>query len=128
MKNHENYKYNSYHQWILLQSKIITIGITDYAQSLLGNFVYIEFLEIGKKVYINEKLCTVESVKTASDLYSSVNGEILLTNKKLLDKPNLLNLDPYYTGWLYQIKLFDVKEIIKMMSYKNYKSLVSYKK
>ncbi len=100
------------HEWLLMdESGIATIGITDYAQRTLGDVVYIELPEPGTKVESSEKVALVESVKAASDIYTPISGEVVEVNQALVDTPDLINAEPFGTGWLYKIKPKDVGEL-----------------
>jgi glycine cleavage system H protein len=102
----ENLKYSTSHEWVRLEEDgTVTVGITDHAQSLLGDLVFIELPEIGHTVAIEEECAVVESVKAASDVYSPVAGEIIAINAALEDEPELVNTSPYGDGWLFKIKL-----------------------
>jgi glycine cleavage system H protein len=102
----ENLKYSTSHEWVRLEEDgTVTVGITDHAQALLGDLVFIELPEIGHTVAIEEECAVVESVKAASDVYSPVAGEIIAINAALEDEPELVNTSPYGDGWLFKIKL-----------------------
>lgn len=104
----ENLKYSTSHEWVRLEDDgTVTVGITDHAQELLGDLVFIELPELGQSVNIEEECAVVESVKAASDVYSPVAGEIIAINEALVDEPELVNTSPYGDGWLFKIKLAD---------------------
>jgi glycine cleavage system H protein len=103
-----NLKYLKSHEWVRLDAdNTVTIGITDYAQSLLGDLVYVELPETGRDLAAGEECAVVESVKSASDVYSPVSGEIVAVNEALADAPEKVNQSPYEDGWLFKIKLAD---------------------
>jgi glycine cleavage system H protein len=103
-----NLKYLKSHEWVRLDAdNTVTIGITDYAQSLLGDLVYVELPETGRDLAAGEECAVVESVKSASDVYSPVSGEIVAVNEALADAPEKINQSPYEDGWLFKIKLAD---------------------
>jgi glycine cleavage system H protein len=98
-------KYTATHEWVSLEGDIATIGITDFAQSELGDIVYVESPTPGRVVGAEDKIGSVESVKTVSDFYSPVAGEITDVNEALGAQPELLNSDPYGAGWLFKMKV-----------------------
>ena len=92
--------YTNDHEWIKIENGIATVGITDYAQGVLGDIIFVEFPEIGDSVQEKDSIGTIEAVKTVADIYSPVRGEIIEVNVKLEDKPDIINTDPYDTGWI----------------------------
>jgi glycine cleavage system H protein len=98
-------RYTKTHEWIAVDGKTATIGITDFAQSQLGDVVFLELPTIGRKIGARESFGVVESVKAASDLYSPVAGRITEVNEKLSAKPELINSDPYGDGWILRLEL-----------------------
>ena len=100
-----NLKYTKDHEWISIEGDIATVGITDFAQGELGDIVYVEIEKIGENFLKEEVFGTVEAVKTVSDLFMPVTGEIIDINEKLNEKPELVNEDPYGQGWMIKIKL-----------------------
>ena len=100
-----NLKYTKDHEWISIEGDIATVGITDFAQGELGDIVYVEIEKIGENFSKEEVFGTVEAVKTVSDLFMPVTGEIIDINEKLNEKPELVNEDPYGQGWMIKIKL-----------------------
>ncbi|HXN91749.1 MAG TPA: glycine cleavage system protein GcvH [Candidatus Sulfotelmatobacter sp.] len=98
-------RYTKTHEWITVDGKTATIGITDFAQSQLGDVVFLELPTIGRKIGAREGFGVVESVKAASDLYSPVAGRITEVNEKLSSKPELINSDPYGEGWILKLEL-----------------------
>jgi len=106
------YLYTKTHEWVSTESeKFVTVGITDHAQHLLGDMVYIELPDVGSEVKAGDELGVVESVKAASDFYAPVTGEIFAVNTDLEDAPALVNTDPYGDGWLVKIRLSDPEEL-----------------
>lgn len=103
----EDCLYAKTHEWVRVDGDIAVCGISDYAQSELGELVFVELPELGEEVKADDDVCVVESVKSASDVYTPVSGTIVEVNEVLLDKPNLLNESPYDDGWLYKIRLDD---------------------
>jgi len=98
-------RYTKTHEWVTVDGKHATIGITDYAQSQLGDVVFLELPSAGRKLAAREAFGVVESVKAASDLYSPVAGKISAVNDKLASKPELINSDPYGDGWILKLEL-----------------------
>lgn len=114
-------KYTSTHEWIRTEEDgTYTIGITDHAQSLLGDMVFIELPEIGDEFETGEDCAVVESVKAASDIYTPITGEIIAINNELEDSPELVNNDPFHDGWLFTIKAADncnLEDVIDSSAY-----------
>ncbi len=124
MKIPENLKYTKDHEWIKIDGDIATVGITDFAQKELGDIVYVEVDTVGESLQIEEVFGTVEAVKTVSDLFSPLTGEIMEFNEQLDSEPEKVNTDPYGEGWMIKIKFSDVSEIEKLLDDKAYKELV----
>ena len=117
-------KYASSHEWARLEDdNIIRVGITGFAQEQLGDLVYVGLPEIGLKVAAHEQCAVVESVKTASDLFSPVSGEIVATNLLLSDEPELINDDPY-GAWIFCVKATDLSGLEQLMSADSYQELI----
>ncbi len=112
----DNLKYTSEHEWISVESGVAIVGITDHAQSELGDVVYIELPAAGTSLEAKASFGTVESVKALSDLYSPVSGEVKLVNVALEDAPELVNDDPYGKGWMVQIQIEDPAQLEGLMS------------
>ena len=120
----KNLKYAATHEWAhLADDNIVRVGITDYAQRQLGDLVFIELPELGRKVKAQEQCAVVESVKTASDLYSPVSGEITAVNAKLADEPEQVNDNPY-DAWLFCIKADDLSDLDKLMDADDYQQTI----
>lgn len=116
-------KYTTTHEWGLQDAddeQIITIGVTDHAQQLLGDMVFVELPEVGDTVHAGDELGVVESVKAASDFYAPITGEIVEINEDLADSPSLVNSDPYGDGWLVKIRVTDPEEFDTLMSADDY--------
>jgi glycine cleavage system H protein len=113
-------KYAKSHEWIRLAGDVATVGITDHAQHELTDVVFVELPDVGKTVKAGEACAVVESVKTASDIYSPVSGEITEVNKAVSENPALVNTEPYTGGWLYRIKLGNPGEIAGLLSPEQY--------
>lgn len=117
----EDLYYATSHEWLKLgDDGVATIGISDFAQSELGDVVYVELPENGSIVSAKDEVSVVESVKTASDIYSPVSGEIVEVNDSLDDSPESLNSGPYDNGWLYKIKLSNEAELDELLSAEDY--------
>ncbi len=104
-------KFLSSHEWVLVEDGIATIGVSDHAQELLGDLVFVELPELESSVSAGDSVAVIESVKAASDTYAPVSGEIVEVNDELEDSPERINDDPYGDGWMYKIKMEDPDEI-----------------
>lgn len=113
-------KYAKSHEWLRISGDTAVAGITDHAQHELTDIVFVELPAIGRKVKASEACAVVESVKTASDIYSPVSGEIIEVNKAVVDNPALVNTDPYGEGWFYKIKLSAPAEADALLSSADY--------
>ena len=113
--------YSKEHEWVKLEGKEVVVGITDYAQKQLHDIVYVEVKKVGVSVEQFQTMGTVESVKSASDIYSPVSGEVTKVNEKLAESPELLNQDPYGKGWLARVNLKDFdKDVKKLLTAQQY--------
>lgn len=119
-----NLKYTKEHEWVRLEGNVAYVGITDYAQSELGEIVFVEVETVGEKLEEGEVFGTVEAVKTVSDLYLPVDGEIVEFNEALEDAPELVNNDPYNEGWMVKIALKDPSQVDELLSADEYKELI----
>ena len=117
-------KYAKSHEWVRASGESATVGITDHAQHELTDVVFVELPAVGRKVKAGESCAVVESVKTASDIYSPVSGEILKANQTVVDQPALVNSDPYGSGWFFQIKLSQATELAGLLSPVDYSSQI----
>jgi glycine cleavage system H protein len=117
-------KYTKDHEWILVDGDQATIGITDYAQGELGDIVYVEIESIGDELQKEEIFGSVEAVKTVSDLFIPVSGEITEMNENLEDNPELINDDPYGDGWIIKMKINDPNELGDLLGADEYKELI----
>lgn len=117
-------RYTKDHEWIKLDGDIATIGITDFAQSELGDIVYVEVETLDETLEVDEVFGTVEAVKTVSDLFLPLSGEIIEFNEGLEDEPEVVNSDPYNAGWMIKVKCSDLSQVDKLMSSDDYKSLI----
>lgn len=120
----ENLKYAASHEWASVEDdNVIRVGITDFAQEQLGDLVYIELPELGRKIKAQEQCAVVESVKTASDLYSPVSGEIVAVNPALVDEPEQVNDDPY-KAWIFCVKAEDLSGLDQLLDADAYQRLI----
>ena len=117
-------KYAKSHEWVRLAGDVATVGITDHAQHELTDVVFVELPALGRKIKAGEACAVVESVKTASDIYSPVSGEIVKSNQAVVDQPALANSDPYGAGWFFQIKLSQPGEMANLLSPAEYASQI----
>lgn len=116
-------KYVASHEWLKLEDDgIITVGITDHAQDLLGDVVFVELPEVGRTVSADEEIAVVESVKAASDVYAPIAGEIVEINDELVGSPELANEDPYGKAWFFKIKPANVADYDDLLSAEEYQS------
>ncbi len=116
--------YTEDHEWTRKENGEITEGITDFAQSELQDIVFIELPEIGQEVVQGDSIATIEAVKTVTDLYAAVSGKIVKINKELEKKPELVNKDPYDTGWIVKIKISDPAELEALLVPSEYKKVI----
>ncbi len=119
-----NLKYTKEHEWIRVEGNRAVLGITDHAQSELGDVVYVELPQKGRKVKQGEAFAVVESVKAVSDVYSPVNGEVTEANAALTDQPELVNQSPYDKGWIAALKLSDASQLKNLLDAAAYKAFV----
>ena len=120
----ENLKYTNQHEWILVNGSSAKVGITDFAQSELGDVVFVELPSVGKQVHKGDSLGTIEAVKTVAELFSPVTGEVVGVNEKIKDSPEIVNKDPYGEGWMVQLRIANVKELDGLLAAEAYKKLV----
>ena len=118
-------KYAKSHEWARVAGETATVGITDHAQHELTDVVFVELPEIGRKVKAGEACAVVESVKTASDIYSPLSGEVVEVNKAVVDNPALVNTEPYTGGWLFKLRLSSTAEANSLLSPDAYKAQTS---
>jgi len=117
-------KYTKDHEWISMDGDTATVGITDFAQGELGDIVYVEVETLDETLEADEIFGTVEAVKTVSDLFLPLSGEIIAFNEALEDEPESVNSDPYGAGWMIKIKCSDLSQVDQLMSDEDYKTLV----
>jgi glycine cleavage system H protein len=117
-------KYAKSHEWLRVSGDTATVGISDHAQAELTDIVFVELPAVGRQVKAGEACAVVESVKTASDIYSPVSGEILEVNKAAVDNPSLVNTEPTAGGWFFKIKLNNAAELNALLSPEDYKKQI----
>ena len=118
------FKYTKDHEWIKVEGDILTVGITDFAQGELGDIVYVEVETVDEILEVDEVFGTVEAVKTVSDLFLPVSGEIIEFNETLEDEPEKVNSDPYGEGWMVKIKMSDKSQLDDLLDAEDYKAIV----
>lgn len=117
-------KYTKDHEWVKIDGNVATVGITDFAQSELGDIVYVEVETLDETLEADEIFGTVEAVKTVSDLFLPLSGEIIAFNEGLEDEPESVNSDPYGAGWMIKVEMSDASQIEGLMSADDYKALI----
>ena len=120
----ENLKYTKDHEWVSIDGDIATVGVTEFAQSELGDIVFVELDTEGDTMDQNEVFGTIEAVKTVSDLFMPLSGEITEVNSRLEDAPESVNESPYENGWMIKIKLSDTSELDRLLDVAAYKELI----
>jgi glycine cleavage system H protein len=126
MKTPNELKYTKSHEWVKIESDgTLTVGITDHAQELMGDMVYVELPEVGRKLDVGKECAVVESVKAASDVYAPVAGEVSAVNGAVADTPETVNKDPYGAGWMFKLKPASKADADKLLDAKAYAALVA---
>ena len=120
----ENIKYTEDHEWAKLEGDILTIGITDFAQSELGDIIFVEFPDLNLDVEPKDSIGTLEAVKTVADIYSPLKGKIVEINDQLEDNPEYINENPYDSGWIIKLKIDNIDEYKSLLSNKDYEKLI----
>ena len=120
----EELKYTKDHEWIKVDGDIATIGITDFAQKELGDIVYVDVDTLDDSLEIEEVFGSIEAVKTVSDLFMPLSGEVIEFNEVLEDAPEMVNSEPYAKGWLIKVKLAEASQLDKLLDAKEYKELI----
>jgi len=118
-----DFRYTKEHEWIRLEGDDAVVGVTDFAQKQLGDIIYVELPEVGKVLEIHQAVCVIESVKSVSDVYSPVAGEVVAVNKELNQAADLVNKDPHGKGWIVRLKVKDkgaVEELMTVSEYEKY--------
>ena len=117
-------KYTKDHEWVRIENNIATVGITDYAQSELGDIVYVEIETLDESLKKEEVFGSVEAVKTVSDLFLPISGKIIEINKSIEDNPEVINEDPYERGWIVKIQVDNPDEMNELLDSESYKELI----
>jgi glycine cleavage system H protein len=117
-------KFTKDHEWLRIEGEIATVGITPYAQEQLGDLVFVELPQTGKKLEMGAASAVVESVKAASDVYSPISGEVSEVNESIVQEPSLVNSDPMGKGWMFKLKIANAAEIEGLMDEAAYKSSI----
>ena len=120
----ETLKYTEDHEWVMLDGDVATVGITDFAQSELGDIVFVDITTVGETLAKGEKFGDIEAVKTVAEAYMPMSGEVLELNEELEAAPELVNSDPYGQGWMIKIKCSDLSEFDKLLSAVQYKEII----
>jgi glycine cleavage system H protein len=120
----EDIKYTEDHEWAKLKDDILTIGITDFAQSELGDIIFVEFPDLNIKVSEKDSIGTLEAVKTVADIYSPISGEIIELNNNLENTPELINEDPYNDGWILKIKINNNNDYNSLLTNAEYQNII----
>ncbi|MBP5302912.1 MAG: glycine cleavage system protein GcvH [Bacteroidales bacterium] len=120
----ETLKYTKDHEWVALEGDVATVGITDFAQSELGDIVFVDIPTVGETLAQGEKFGDIEAVKTVAEAYMPMSGEVLEQNEELDGAPELVNSDPYGQGWMIKIKCSDLSEFDKLLSAEQYKEII----
>ncbi|WEG16468.1 glycine cleavage system protein GcvH [Alkalihalophilus pseudofirmus] len=118
-------KYSEEHEWVKVEDDKVRIGITDFAQSELGDIVFVELPEVGDDIEANEPFGSVESVKTVSELYAPISGKVVEINEELDDSPEFVNESPYEKAWMIVVELKDSNEVDKLMNDSEYAEMIS---
>ena len=122
----EDLLYSKSHEWIKINGDEAIIGITEYAQSELGDIIFVETPEVGRKIQPGQPFGSIEAVKTVSDLYGPLAGEVTAVNSKLTDSPEIINSDPYGEGWIIKMKVTDVSAKANLLSVQKYKETTAH--
>ena len=121
----KNLQYTKTHEWVKKDDEFLTIGITDHAQTMLGDLVYVELPDMQLALEKGDEMTVVESVKTAADVYAPISGVIVEVNKQLESQPDLINQDPYGNGWICRIKPTDMEELDELMDADTYRDTIA---
>jgi len=121
--NLKNLKYTKDHEWVRVEGDIAYVGITDFAQGELGDIVYVEIETLNEEIEMGDVFGTVEAVKTVSDLFMPISGEVIELNEKLESEPELVNSDPYGDGWMVKIKIDDISQLDELLDLDGYESI-----
>ncbi len=123
LMNLKNLKYTKDHEWVRVEGDIAYVGITDFAQGELGDIVYVEIETLNEEIEMGDVFGTVEAVKTVSDLFMPISGEVIELNEKLESEPELVNSDPYGDGWMVKIKIDNISQLDELLDLDGYESI-----
>ncbi|CEE02562.1 Glycine cleavage system H protein [Caldibacillus thermoamylovorans] len=121
----KDFRFSKEHEWVKVEGDKVRVGISDFAQSELGDIVFVELPEVGKKLQVNEPFGSVESVKTVSELYAPISGTIVEVNEQLTDSPELVNESPYEQAWMVVIEPKDLSELETLMNADEYDQMIN---
>jgi glycine cleavage system H protein len=124
MNSPKDLYYTRTHEWIRLVDEVAVVGITDYAQEQLGDLTFVELPAPDETVSAHDEVAVIESVKAASDVYAPVNGTIIEVNEALNDRPEMINSDPYGTGWMFKIKMIKLSDVKQLLSADDYEEFL----
>ncbi|QIV94363.1 glycine cleavage system protein GcvH [Allofrancisella frigidaquae] len=124
-KINKNCLYTQTNEWVQVKDNIVKVGIDDYSQNEFGEIVYVDLPKLGHVYDKGEEICVIESVKTASDIYSPLSGKVLKINEKLVDNPKLINQYCYDEGWIFELELSDLEEISQLLKPSEYEKYIS---
>lgn len=122
----EDLLYSASHEWVKISGDEALVGISDYAQSELGDIIFVETPEVGRKIQAGQPFGSIEAVKTVSDLYGPLTGEVTEVNSKLTDTPEVINSDPYGEGWIIKMKITDMSAKANLLSVQKYKETTAH--
>ena len=120
----QNLKYTKEHEWVKIDGDLLIVGITDHAQSELGDIIFIEFPDLSQMISKDDSFGTIEAVKTVADLFAPVSGKIIEINQDIEDNPELVNSDPYGEGWIVKITDFDKSQLDALLDSNNYEEII----
>lgn len=124
MNTPKDLRYSAEHEWVKVEGERVRVGITDFAQSELGDIVFVELPEVGDEITLDQPFGSVESVKTVSELYAPVSGKVVEINEELNDSPEFVNESPYEKAWMITVELTDSSEVEKLMTPEQYEEMI----
>ena len=125
MINLDNHLFTKEHEWLIVDGDIATVGITDFAQSELGDIIFIELPSVGDCFVSEEVFATIEAVKTVADLFMPIKGDIIEVNDEIEDNPDYINSSPYEKGWIVKIKISNTSDLGNLLNHEDYKKLIN---
>lgn len=120
----EDRLYSDQHEWVVINSSIARVGVTDHAQDALGDVVFVQLPNVGDRVVVGERCCEVESTKSVSDIYAPMSGNVSSINTNLVDNPGLINSDPYGDGWIFEIDATSTTDTSTLLNASEYRRLI----